>query len=61
MEPAVRSKMYQSRTEQAIDEDGLATMSSLHSAQQCALSYMLELIKADTEAAAQEKATQNGN
>jgi hypothetical protein len=53
--------MYQSKTEQAIDEDGLATMSSLHSAQQCALSYMLELINSDSKAAAQEKATQNGN
>ena len=53
--------MYQSNTEQFVGEDGLATMSSLHSAQQCALSYMLELMKADSEAAAQEKAIQNDN
>jgi len=61
MEPTIRSKMYQLNPEQFVSEDGLATMSSLHSAQQCALSYMLELMKADTKAAAQEKATQNGN
>lgn len=61
MEPTIRSKMYQLNPEQFVSEDGLSTISSLHFAQQCALSYMLELIKADTEAAAQEKATHNGN
>ena len=61
MEPTLRSKMYQLNLEQAIDENGLATMSSLHSAQQCALSYMLELIKADTEAAKNEKPEQVEN
>lgn len=61
MEPAIWSKMYQSNLEQTIDEAGLAPISSLHSAQQCALSYMLELIKADTEAAAHEKPEQVEN
>jgi hypothetical protein len=53
--------MYQLNPEQFVSEDGLATMSSLHSAQQCALSYMLELIKADTEAAKNEKTDQVEN
>jgi hypothetical protein len=53
--------MYQSNTEQFIGEDGLATMSSLHSAQQCALSYMLQLMKADSEATKNEKAGQADN
>ena len=61
MEPTLRSKMYQLNLEQAIDEDGFAPISSLHSAQQCALSYMLELIKADTEAAKNEKPEQVEN
>lgn len=54
MEPAVRSKMYQSNTEQFVGEDGLSTVSSLHSTQQCALIYLLELMKADSEAAKKE-------
>jgi len=53
--------MYQLNLEQAIDENGLATMSSLHSAQQCALSYMLQLMKADTEAIKNEKTDQVEN
>ena len=53
--------MYQSNTEQFVGEDGLATMDSLHSAQQCALLYMLELMKADSEAAKDEKASQADN
>jgi len=53
--------MYQSNTEQFVGEDGLATMSSLHSAQQCALVYMLELMKADSEAAENEKTCQVNN
>jgi hypothetical protein len=61
MEPTLQSKMYQLNPEQFVGEAGLATISSLHSAQQCALTYILQLMKADTEAAAQEKATQNGN
>ena len=61
MEPTIRSKMYQLNPEQFVSEDGLATMSSLHSAQQCALSYMLELLKADTEAAKNEKTGQVEN
>ena len=61
MEPTIRSKMYQLNPEQFVSEDGLATMSSLHSAQQCALSYMLELIKADTEAAKNDKTDQVEN
>jgi hypothetical protein len=53
--------MYPLNPEQAVSEAGLATISSLHSAQQCALSYMLELIKADTEAAKNEKTGQVEN
>lgn len=61
MEPTLRSKMYPSNLEQTIDETGLAPISSLHSAQQCALTYMLELLKADTEAAKHEKPEQVEN
>jgi hypothetical protein len=46
--------MYQSNTEQFVGEDGLSTVSSLHSTQQCALIYLLELMKADSEAAKKE-------
>jgi len=53
--------MYQFNPEQAIDEAELAPISSLHSAQQCALSYMLELIKTDIEAAKHEKPEQVEN
>jgi hypothetical protein len=53
--------MYPSNLEQTIDETGLAPISSLHSAQQCALTYMLELLKADTEAAKHEKPEQVEN
>jgi len=61
MEPTIRSKMYLLNLEQGIDEAGLAPISSLHSAQQCALSYILELMKADTEAAKNEKTGQVEN
>jgi len=53
--------MHESNTEQFVGEDGLATMSSLHSAQQCALIYMLQLMKADSEATKKEKAGQADN
>jgi hypothetical protein len=53
--------MNQSNAEQFVGENEFDTMSSLHSAQQCALVYLLEVMKADSEAAKNEKASQLDN